>query len=191
MLRFRLNQIAFSADVAKMYRQIMLDETQRDFHHILWRENPNDPIHEYRLTTVTYGTSTAPFLAVAAMQIHADNGMSRFPEACKMIKSDFYIDDLASGSHDVSNALKIQGEITAYMLEGGFPLRKWVSNSREFLETIPLEHRDGAPIDFECNGELSVSTLGLVWFYGIDKLGFNVKNPPMLCDAKITKRKIF
>lgn len=191
MLRFRLNRIAFSADVAKMYRQILVDEKHRDFQRILWRENVNEPIGEYRLTTVTYGTSPAPFLAVAAMQKHADNGMSLFPEACKRIKSDFYIDDLASGCHDIEDALKIQSEITAYMLEGGFPLRKWVSNSKEFLDNIPVEHRDGAPIDFKCNEELSVSTLGSVWFYGTDQFGFNVRNVSVVGFAKITKRKIF
>ena len=33
--RFRLHPIALSADIAKMYRQVGLDEPDRDFHRIL------------------------------------------------------------------------------------------------------------------------------------------------------------
>ena len=35
LIRIRLQQFALSADVAKMYRQVDLDESDRDFHRIL------------------------------------------------------------------------------------------------------------------------------------------------------------
>jgi len=31
----------------------------------LWRENPYDEVREYRLLIVTYGTISAPYLAIA------------------------------------------------------------------------------------------------------------------------------
>lgn len=52
---FRMGQIAFSADIVKMYRQIRVKHTQWDLQRILWRENSNEPIEEYWLITVTYG----------------------------------------------------------------------------------------------------------------------------------------
>ena len=33
---------------------------------ILWRPNPSDSLQVYRLNTVTYGTSSAPFLAISS-----------------------------------------------------------------------------------------------------------------------------
>ena len=35
LIRFRLHQYSLSADVAKMYRQVTLDESDRNFHRIL------------------------------------------------------------------------------------------------------------------------------------------------------------
>jgi len=47
-----------------MYRQICIHEEDRVYHHILWRNLPSDEVQEYELFTVTYGVSSAPFLAI-------------------------------------------------------------------------------------------------------------------------------
>jgi len=41
MARFRTHRYAISADIKKMYRQIWVTESQRDYQRILWRENPD------------------------------------------------------------------------------------------------------------------------------------------------------
>jgi len=53
----------FTADIAKMYRMIEVDETDRDMQRILWQENKNELIREYRSKASTYGTSPASFIA--------------------------------------------------------------------------------------------------------------------------------
>ena len=55
LIRFRLHQFALLADVAKVYRQVALDESDRDFYRILWRDYVTDEIRELRMTRVTYG----------------------------------------------------------------------------------------------------------------------------------------
>jgi hypothetical protein len=72
MLRFRTHQVCFTADIAKMYRQVVIHPQDRDLQRILWRPSTEDPIREYQLTTVTYGTSSAPFLATRCLQKLAD-----------------------------------------------------------------------------------------------------------------------
>jgi hypothetical protein len=61
LMRSRVQRIVFTADIKHMYRQILIAETDRNYFRILWRFNEQDPIEEYRLRTVTYGTSSAPF----------------------------------------------------------------------------------------------------------------------------------
>jgi hypothetical protein len=56
VLRFRTHQICFMADIAKMYRQILVHADDRNLQRILWRTSPDQPIQEYQLNTVTYGT---------------------------------------------------------------------------------------------------------------------------------------
>lgn len=58
MLRFRTFIYVFSADMIKMYRQILIDLSQACLQRILWRNNPTDNVITYELT-VTYGTSSA------------------------------------------------------------------------------------------------------------------------------------
>ncbi|XP_043263018.1 uncharacterized protein LOC122403528 [Colletes gigas] len=68
LIRFRQHQIILSADIAKMYRQILVAPEQRVFQRILWREEPTLPLETYELNTVTYGTASAPFLATCVLR---------------------------------------------------------------------------------------------------------------------------
>ncbi|XP_026819200.1 uncharacterized protein LOC113557858 [Rhopalosiphum maidis] len=60
LIRARVHKILFTADIKQMYRQIEIHPEHRDYLRILWRFNRDQPIEEYRLCTVTYGTSCAP-----------------------------------------------------------------------------------------------------------------------------------
>ncbi|GFV06609.1 integrase catalytic domain-containing protein [Trichonephila clavipes] len=42
---------------------IWINPDQRKLQRILWRENMDEPIKTFELSTVTYGTTSAPFLA--------------------------------------------------------------------------------------------------------------------------------
>ena len=61
LIRFCLHQFALSADVAKMYRQLASDESDRDFHRILRRDYVTDEIRELRITRVTYGVASSSY----------------------------------------------------------------------------------------------------------------------------------
>jgi len=63
VLRFRTYQIAFTRDKAKMYRQVRTHEDDRKLQQILWRRSADEPLRAYELSTVTYGTASAPYLA--------------------------------------------------------------------------------------------------------------------------------
>jgi hypothetical protein len=84
VLRFRTHQVCFLADIAKMYRQIVVHPRDRDLQRILWRNSPDSPIQEYQLTTVTYGTSSAPFLATRCLKKLADDYRSKYPRAAQV-----------------------------------------------------------------------------------------------------------
>jgi hypothetical protein len=68
IIRFRTHQYVFTADINKMYRQIIVADQHRKYQTILWRESPDIPIREYQLATVTYGLNCAPFLAIRCLQ---------------------------------------------------------------------------------------------------------------------------
>ncbi|XP_055682402.1 uncharacterized protein LOC129790105 [Lutzomyia longipalpis] len=167
LLRFRTYKIAFSADVEKMYRQILIAKKFRDFLQIFWRRDPRQPIRTYHLNTVTYGTSCAPYLAVRVLHQIAMDYKEQFPEACQAIISSFYMDDLLCGADSIEEAIKLQKDIQHVLSLGQFNLRKWASNSSEVLQEIPPEMRAITPEEVQLHSK-SISALGLNWAPGED-----------------------
>ncbi|GFY04580.1 uncharacterized protein TNCV_4416641 [Trichonephila clavipes] len=63
MLRFRTYTYAFTADIKMMYRTILINPKQRNLQRIVWCESEQESPKIYELSTVTYGTVSAPYLA--------------------------------------------------------------------------------------------------------------------------------
>lgn len=137
IIRWRKYKIAFTADVEKMYRQILVDDEQTNLQRILWRNSPSEKMKEYRLTTITYGTSSAPYLAIRTLQQLAKDEAVRFPKASQIMLNDFYVDDVASGADTAAEAIQLKHELKNIMETGGLNLRKWASNSEEFMAAVP------------------------------------------------------
>jgi hypothetical protein len=64
-LKFRSHQYVLTGDIEKMYRQILVRPEDRKYQHILW-SNSTGEVETYRLNTVTFGPSAAPYLATGA-----------------------------------------------------------------------------------------------------------------------------
>ncbi|XP_055634052.1 uncharacterized protein LOC129774355 [Toxorhynchites rutilus septentrionalis] len=187
VMKFRIHHVVIVADIEKMYRQVLVHPDDQSFQRILWRSSPDHPISTYQLKTVTYGTSSAPYLATKTLQQLAnDYGGSDF-HAVRSLREDFYIDDLLTGAADVESAIKLRRELSAMLSSAGFPLKKWASNATEVLEDVPPE--DLAILPYRSlQDEQAVSTLGLVWEPKSDTLRFNVRLP--LPAAVLTKRMV-
>ena len=123
-----------------MYRQILVAPEDRDYQRILWRHSLNDPVCEYRLNTVTYDLSCAPFLAIRTLRQLADDENARFPRGSVGLRHDCYVDDIVTGAHTREEAIAKQSELRQLCMAGGFPLRKWAANHPEILVGIPSDH---------------------------------------------------
>ncbi|GFT75610.1 integrase catalytic domain-containing protein [Trichonephila clavipes] len=134
--RFRKHEYAFSADIKKMYRQILVDPNQKDLLRIMWKTSADAPIKTYKLATVTYGTVSAPFLATRTLRALADEEKAEFPDAADVICNDSYMDDILSGESTLEGAKKLQTRLSQLLQRGGFELHKWVSNSPELLKDL-------------------------------------------------------
>lgn len=67
LLRIRLNRWMLCGDITKMYRQVDVVKPDRMFQLILWRKPGESTIRTYGLKTVTYGTASAPYQAIACL----------------------------------------------------------------------------------------------------------------------------
>lgn len=64
ILRWHQFQFVYTADIAKMYKQIRIDPRDLDYQRILWYADGTTQLSEYNLLTVTYGMTCAPYLAL-------------------------------------------------------------------------------------------------------------------------------
>ncbi|XP_051864115.1 uncharacterized protein LOC127566213 [Drosophila albomicans] len=132
LLRFRLHKYALTADIKKMYRQVMVHEADRNYQLIVWRKYPSDLLRLFRLNTVTYGTAPAPFLAIRCLIQLSEIAKSSHPMAAEVIRQDFYVDDMLTGAACVEDLKTIKSEVSQILLEAGFELAKWFSNAPGF-----------------------------------------------------------
>ncbi|XP_075212764.1 uncharacterized protein LOC142319405 [Lycorma delicatula] len=163
MVRFRTHAVAFTADIEKMYRQIKIHPDDCSLQRILWRDSPTDQIQCYELQTVTYGTASAPLLATRSLQNLAGEEKHTYPTTARILCRDFYVDDLVSGANDINTALAIQSELIELLRSGGFQLRKWSSNHKSLLKSLPQELVN-TKTSIQLEKKDSIQTLGFKWF---------------------------
>ncbi|GFT60787.1 integrase catalytic domain-containing protein [Trichonephila clavipes] len=173
LIQFRIFSVAICVHVEKMFRQIKVQEEDVDWQIILWRDSPTEPIREYRLTTVTYGTSSAPFLSTRTLQQLAIDEQKNYPAASRATLSHFYVDDLLSRSATKKGAIQLVSELKEMMKRGGFSLRKWVSNDPDILATIPEELK-AVDSKHTIKDDQPVKILGIAWLPDVDKFIFAI-----------------
>ncbi|XP_023289533.1 uncharacterized protein LOC111674265, partial [Orussus abietinus] len=98
---FRQFRYVFSSNIEKMYRQIQVHPSHWDFQRILWINRSNEVL-TFQLTTVTYGSACAPFLALRTLlQLIKDEG-DKYPLAVPSLTQGRYVDDVFGGADSVS-----------------------------------------------------------------------------------------
>ncbi|XP_055632550.1 uncharacterized protein LOC129773023 [Toxorhynchites rutilus septentrionalis] len=186
VIRFRFHKIAIVADIEKMYRMIQMQCTDQRLQRILWRDSSDAPILTYELSTVTYGTAAAPYLATKCLKRLAQTGRSTYPHAAEVLEKDFYMDDQLTGTENLEEGKQLIREMQELMASGGFILRKWNSNCRTLLEDLPADLVDDRAT-FELDSSNSpVKTLGLLREPRSDKFLFT--SPKWNSETVFTKR---
>ena len=106
----------------------------------------------------------------------------------KSIQNNFYVDDFVKSVEEEDEGVKLAEDLKMLLGTGGFNLTKWVSNSREVMESIPSENHAPKVRDIDlCSEDLPTErTLGILWDVQSDKIGIAVKET----DPKPTRRSI-
>ncbi|XP_011880226.1 PREDICTED: uncharacterized protein LOC105568821, partial [Vollenhovia emeryi] len=172
ILRFRTYEHVVTADIASMFRQILVAEEDRSLQQILWRSNPEEPVRRYQLNTVTYGTSCAPYLAIRCLRQLAEDDGGDLPQAAHAIIEDCYMDDVLSGARTVEEAIELQKQLSQLLKRGQFHLRKWRASSSSILEHLAEQCKTDELLILDKEGALK--TLGLLWNAKADCLQYQV-----------------
>ena len=185
ILRFRVHQIVLTADIEKMFRQIRVDPRDAKYQKILWRDNLNEKIKVFQLNTVTYGTASAPFLAVRTLQQLAEDEGRINLTAARIMMEDFYMDDLLTGTHNKEEAVVLINQLMQIASKGGFHLRKWASNCRELIDN---SESNQVETHVQFGSDESMKILGVQWNCVKDTISYKISTPKKY--NRITKRVV-
>jgi len=118
---------------------VSIAEDDRDVLRFLWVddiEKTNPEIIVLRLTRVVFGVCSSPFLLNTTLKHQIERYKNEDPEFVDQFLCSIYVDDLSSGAADSNTAYELYLKCKRRLAEGGFNLRKFLSNSSELTERI-------------------------------------------------------
>ena len=182
LIKLRESKICFTTDIVKMYRMVWVAPEDRCMQRILWRENLNDPIQEYELNTITYGTTPASFISTKCLDVVASKIEKTNPVAAQIIRNNFYMGDLICCHSTLQDAVEVRTAVHDALAAHGFILRKYSSNSDEFMDTVWTEA--------QAENKGLIAVLGLLWHRQKDILSIKIDVEQLLLEVLPTKRII-
>jgi hypothetical protein len=190
MLRFRKEEIALMGDIEAMYYQVSIPESQRSYFRFYWWKDGNldSEVEEYEMCRHVFGAVSSGSCANFALMKTADEGETEFgPEAAETIRRDFYVDDWLKSVADVATAKSLIDNTRKLCSSGAFRLTKFISNSREVIDSVPSESRASSLVDIDLSTSLPIErALGLQWCVEDDTLRFRV----VMKDSPLTRRTV-
>jgi len=176
LTRFRQEQVAMMADVETMFYQVKVPEEDRDLLRFMWYPggDTSKEMEEYRMTVYIFGSVCSPSTAMLALRQTAKDHPEVDEEVRATVERNFYVDDLLKSVQSVSEAQKVQEKITLLLKTGGFNLSKWISNSKEVIESIPVNERAKKiqALNLDLDKLPNDRALGVQWRPENDSLGF-------------------
>ena len=196
ILNFRMNAVAFVADISKAFLQIGLEAADRDLVRFLWVDDPfkhTPVVKHYRYCRVVFGLSPSPFLLGTVFLLHLNKYVGSEP-AVKALRDNRYVDDLATGAEDVDSACKLAEDAVRICDAAGFPLGKFRTHNvalRDRLKGIHSSLDSIQTSEEEASNKCKV--FGLIWNLDDDTFGFELsKILSHIEDTKhvVTKRNV-
>ena len=181
LLRFRRNQIAVVCDIAEMYLKVGLASEDQKYQRFLWRESPESPIETFEFTRLVFGVNSSPYLAQYVSQHNAVLHADIYPMAAETILKFTYMDDSMDSTKNVTEGIELCRQLRELWQKADMHARKWISNSREVLETIPEEDR-AAEIDLGTGNLPITKALGISWQAKHDEFIFKVGDEMIMPD---------
>ena len=137
VIRFRLGQFAVTSDIEQMFHQVRVREEDRDALRFLWRGNPNNYIHGYKMNVHLFGKNDSPCVVNFVIKKIAKDKYDTDHVVAKSIEEDIYMDDFIKSGNSLETLLYAITSVINTLSQYGFRLHKWISNNEYLLYKIP------------------------------------------------------
>ena len=161
LTRFREESVALMSDVKAMFHQVRVKPDDINALRFLWWPNGdlNSQPQEFMMAVHLFGGVSSPSCANFALRKMSDDNQDFDPEIANTVKRNFYVDDCLKSVKSEQDAVSLMKGLTNLLKEGGFHLTKWLSNSREVIESIPESEQATSVKDLDLNQKSSWCTM--------------------------------
>ena len=189
LMRFRQESVALMADVEAMFHQIRVKPGDCSALRFLWWPDgdlDSEP-EEHMMTVHLFGGVSSPSCANFALRKTAEDNKALFdPQIIHTVKRNFYVDDCLKSVNSDHDAINLVKDLTELLKTGGFRLTKWLSNSRQVMESIPESERAKSVKNLDFGHAPIERALGVQWCISSDTFGFSIA----IKDRPATRRGI-
>ena len=166
LMQFRRHRVAYAGDISKCFLSINLsDEADKNLLRFFYRDPKTKKIDVYRFRKLIYGATDSPFQSNATIRVHTEKVMKENPalkESATIIQKQTYVDDLTGSHESEERVAQIIKEVTHILQTGGFYIRKWMSNNKNVIATIPEKER-AVTVENDPLQSAPAKILGLGW----------------------------
>ncbi|XP_063980945.1 uncharacterized protein LOC135164483 [Diachasmimorpha longicaudata] len=148
LIWLRTFRLIVGTDIVKMFRQIKVHQEDWDLQRILWKDEEGKII-TYQLTTVTYGQTCAPWLALRVLQQLVEDEGHQYTLAAVSLTKGRYVDDIYGGADSEEQLKELINQLINLCMAGGMPLQKWISNQQGILQDLQLSTKSTSAVEFE------------------------------------------
>ncbi|KRZ87371.1 hypothetical protein T08_15458, partial [Trichinella sp. T8] len=172
VVRFRCGRIAVNADVKEMFSLVAVVPADSDMLAFLWTSSVDREPDVYVNQRHVFGATC--LLAVANFALR-EAEKRKDAAIAQIVKEAFYMDDLYWSDDNEDVVIERSQELKTAFREACFELSKWVSNSRNVIETWPMEERAFVVKELAGMGNSQlpkVKAVGVAWDCEQDSLTF-------------------
>ena len=189
LIRFRKEPVAVIGDIKLMFHQCFVMEQDRRFLRFLWwpAGDTTQKPRVHAMKVHLFGGKSSPSVVNYCMRKIADDHAEEFSEpAIDTLRRSFYMDDMIKSVSSVEEAKNLIPEMHALLQAGGFELGKFMSTSRDVIESVEENKRAKSlqNIDLHDSTLPQESALGLKWNVEGDFFTYSVN----LQEKPLTKR---
>ncbi|GFV63381.1 uncharacterized protein TNCV_4685761 [Trichonephila clavipes] len=112
---------------------------------IVWCESEHESPKIYELSTVTYGTVSAPYLAQRTLTQLSMDEEANFPIAASVLRNNLYMDDVLCGAATLEEAIVLRQQLKGILKSAGMELHKLCAN-HEKLSPDPEQNYNFATL---------------------------------------------
>ena len=189
LTRFRKEPVAVIGDIKLMFHQCFVMERDRRFLRFLWWRagDTSQKPQVHAMKVHLFGGKSSPSVVNYCMRKITDDNEEKFSElAIDTLRRAFYMDDMITSVGTIEEAKGLVSEMQSLLEVGGFELSKFMSTSREVIDTVQEGKRAKSLQNIDINDSAlpQESALGLKWNVEGDFFTYSVD----LQEKPLTKR---